>query len=435
MTQVDRTTFKGNTTTLYADNATGNISAGDLRTQMNDIADSVVFRSTGYTAAPTANDDDVGTAGNGIFGVGDIWLDGANNKAYICSDNSTANSVWVEITATPVSIISSTNVPAPTEVAFWTDSDTIRGTPDLLWVQSSKELQVDGDITITGTIDGRNVSVDGSKLDGIPANAIDALNVIDININTGNTVYDVTTLSVLSGSGLLVIDRPGNEVRLELDNNRITVDTSDRTLTDSDNNSYITNIGATGTVRWEIPKTSGLTSAPRLVAVFFKTTDQKMEIIGDNSVIINGVFETGGGETLNTICDKPFSSMAYIIYSGSTNTYYLIETSESLTQFNDGILTSYTLLLSDRGKIVTTNNGSPNTVTIPAEASVNFPVGTEIKVIQKGSGTTTIVGGTGVTLNGIVAGSGDITAQWDEVRLYKSDSDEWIAVGGIGAVS
>lgn len=433
MTQVDRTTFKGNTTTLYADNATGNISAGDLRTQMNDIADSVVFRSTGYTAAPTANDDDVGTAGNEIFGIGDVWVDESNERAYICLDNSTGAASWLEITAQPVTTLTTSNVPANTELAVWTSDTNLRGFSELSW--AAGVLGIDGNISISGTVNGRTVEDDGLKLDGIPANAIDALNVIDININTGNTVYDVTTLSVLSGSGLLVIDRPGNEVRLELDNNRITVDTSDRTLTDSDNNSYITNIGATGTVRWKIPKTSGLTSAPRLVAVFFKTTDQKMEIIGDNSVIINGVFETGSGETLNTICDKPFSSIAYIIYSGSTNTYYLIETNKSLTQFNDGILTSYTLVLSDRGKIVTTNNGSPNTVTIPAEASVNFPVGTEIKVIQKGSGTTTIVGGTGVTLNGIVTGSGDITAQWDEVRLYKSDSDEWIAVGGIGAVS
>jgi hypothetical protein len=81
------------------------------------------------------------------------------------------------------------------------------------------------------------------------------------------------------------------------------------------------------------------------------------------------------------------------------------------------------------------NNAAANTLTIPAEASVDFPVGTEIRVIQIGAGTTTITGDTGVSVNGVSAGSGDVSGQWEEVRLYKAGADEWYAVGGIGVVS
>jgi len=81
------------------------------------------------------------------------------------------------------------------------------------------------------------------------------------------------------------------------------------------------------------------------------------------------------------------------------------------------------------------SSGSANTLTIPANASVAFPIGTMIRVIQIGAGTTSITGDTGVTLNGVSAGSGDVSAQWDEVRLYKVATDEWYATGDIGAVA
>jgi hypothetical protein len=97
--------------------------------------------------------------------------------------------------------------------------------------------------------------------------------------------------------------------------------------------------------------------------------------------------------------------------------------------------TSESLALTDKGKPVDMSNGSANTLTIPTNASVAFPVDTIIVVTQLGAGTTTIAGDTGVTLNGASAGSGDISGQYAGVTLRKIDTNTWIASGAIGAVS
>lgn len=97
--------------------------------------------------------------------------------------------------------------------------------------------------------------------------------------------------------------------------------------------------------------------------------------------------------------------------------------------------TSYTLVLGDAGKYVTMDNASPNTLTIPTNASVAFPVGTVINVLMLGAGTTTIAGDTGVTVNGVSAGSGDIQTQYQGVSLLKIATDTWIVAGDIGTVA
>ncbi len=97
--------------------------------------------------------------------------------------------------------------------------------------------------------------------------------------------------------------------------------------------------------------------------------------------------------------------------------------------------TSYTLALADKGRILTMNNASPNTLTIPASSAVAFPLGTIINVVQIGAGTTTIEGGSGVAANGVPAGAGNITERWQGVALTKIATDAWVLSGAIGEVA
>lgn len=91
---------------------------------------------------------------------------------------------------------------------------------------------------------------------------------------------------------------------------------------------------------------------------------------------------------------------------------------------------SYTLVLSDAGKLIEMNSGSPITLTIPADDSVNFSVGTKIDVFQAGAGQVTI-DGSGFTPNS--ASGLNISAQWGTVQLIKLAEDYWLVSGDLSA--
>ena len=94
---------------------------------------------------------------------------------------------------------------------------------------------------------------------------------------------------------------------------------------------------------------------------------------------------------------------------------------------------SYTLVLADAGDLVEMGSGSAQTLTIPANSTVAFPVGTKIDVLQTGGGECSIapVDGT-VTLNS-EGGKRKINAQWQAVSLVKRDTNTWVLIGAIKA--
>ena len=468
MTQLSSADLKTQTATLFADNTTGDISAGDMRTQMDNIADSAAFKTTGRIIDPGVTDDGVGTSGNGIFAVGDIWINETADNAWINADVSTSAAVWLELSFTDLGTITGSGAPVNNELAVWTSATNVEGDPNLTWDGTS--FGVTGNVIVSGTVDGRDIATDGTKLDGIPSDAINGIAFGDDNVNGTSTGFTgVSTLTISTGDGLILTNPSAGEARLEISNNDLVKDTANRTLAATDNASYITNTGAAGTVRWTIP-----TGLDKFVVTLFKSANQTMEIIGASTVTINGVTETGGAESLVTICPSQYTSFAQIVRTG-TNDYTIytgsvdkvgtpvdnqlsvwtgdgtIEGTSGATYdgtsltidgevvsnwtFNTQTGTTYTLALIDHARIVTMNNGAANVITIPLNASVAYPVGTEIRIIQKGAGVTSVTGATGVTLNGISAGSGAITGQWDEVRLYKEATDTWIVTGDIGAVA
>jgi hypothetical protein len=70
-------------------------------------------------------------------------------------------------------------------------------------------------------------------------------------------------------------------------------------------------------------------------------------------------------------------------------------------------------------------------LTVPTNASVAFPIGTQINIMQLGAGQITI-GGAGVTFQS----SGNklkTTDQYSVATLIKTDTDTWVAVGNLTA--
>lgn len=83
---------------------------------------------------------------------------------------------------------------------------------------------------------------------------------------------------------------------------------------------------------------------------------------------------------------------------------------------------SYTLALTDNNAYVRMNNASPNTVTVPPNSSVAFPIGSKVMIRQVGAGVTTIVAGGGVTIN---ATSLVLAGQNTTVAVVKVATDTW----------
>ena len=93
--------------------------------------------------------------------------------------------------------------------------------------------------------------------------------------------------------------------------------------------------------------------------------------------------------------------------------------------------TTYTLALTDAGKMVTLTNASAITLTIPTNATIAFPINTRIDLLQYGAGQVTVAGA-GVTINS--SGSKlKLTGQYSGASLWKKATDTWVLIGDIAA--
>jgi len=97
---------------------------------------------------------------------------------------------------------------------------------------------------------------------------------------------------------------------------------------------------------------------------------------------------------------------------------------------NNQTTTAYTLVIGDRDKLVEMYHASANTLTIPDEASVAFPIGTQILIVQKGVGQTTISGDTGVTVYSEDSKVKTV-GQFALATLIKCASDTWYLGGNL----
>ena len=94
--------------------------------------------------------------------------------------------------------------------------------------------------------------------------------------------------------------------------------------------------------------------------------------------------------------------------------------------------TTYSVVLSDDGKLITCDNASSIALTIVPNSSVAFGIGTQITIMQLGAGTVTITAGSGVTLRS--DGSKLKTnAQYAVATCLKIASDTWVVVGNLKA--
>ena len=93
---------------------------------------------------------------------------------------------------------------------------------------------------------------------------------------------------------------------------------------------------------------------------------------------------------------------------------------------------NYPLVLTDKNKFIKMNSSSNRTITVPLQATVNFPEGSQIQLIRYGSGTLEIVGESGAVI--LYATPGNfLRAQYSSATLLKCDTNIWMLMGDLSA--
>jgi hypothetical protein len=165
------------------------------------------------------------------------------------------------------------------------------------------------------------------------------------------------------------------------------------------------------------------------------TGDQTLAGLGGQPQLNGTGFVKASGTSIS------YDNSTYLTTSSAASTYFpftggtisgATTITALLTNYNvyNAQTSSYTLVLSDASKIIDMNVGSANTVTVPNNSSVAFPIGTEITVMQYGAGNTTIVAASGVTFRSKDF-STRIGDQYTGATLIKRDTNEWYLIGNI----
>jgi len=100
-------------------------------------------------------------------------------------------------------------------------------------------------------------------------------------------------------------------------------------------------------------------------------------------------------------------------------------------QINAQTGTTYQLALADAGYLITLSNAAAISVTIPTDASVAFPIGTQILLmqLQTGAGVVTVSAFTPGTTSVVGKNGLKTSGQWAVISLIKIAANSWVVAG------
>jgi hypothetical protein len=152
-------------------------------------------------------------------------------------------------------------------------------------------------------------------------------------------------------------------------------------------------------------------------------------------------FDVGGTTAITGTIATAFTTAKTLTLPDATDTLVGKATSDVLTNktltaplinlaFNAQTVTTYTLVASDSGKLVTSSNASPVTITVPPSI---FAAGEQINVQSIGAGLTSFAQGAGVTITstGATSTAPILRAQFSACTIICTASNTFTVIGDL----
>jgi len=154
-------------------------------------------------------------------------------------------------------------------------------------------------------------------------------------------------------------------------------------------------------------------------------------IVYNSSGIPTAVAETGD----ISISDTGVTAIASgVIVNADVSSSASIELGKLANVSIDRKTANYPLVLTDANKIIEMAlTGTANTVSVPTNDSVAFPIGTQINIVQYGTGKTQIVASTPGTTSIRSTPGSYLRDRYSSATLIKRATDEWYLIGDLSA--
>ena len=191
------------------------------------------------------------------------------------------------------------------------------------------------------------------------------------------------------------------------------------------NSSGVTAIGSGVIVNDDINASAGIALSK------LATSTAGNIIVYNSSGIPTAVAETGD----ISISDTGVTAIASgVIVNADISSSASIELGKLANVSIDTKTANYPLVLTDANKIIEMNlTGTANTVSVPTNASVAFPIGTQINIVQYGTGKTQILASTPGTTSIRSTPGSYLRDRYSSATLIKRATDEWYLIGDLSA--
>ena len=377
----------------------------------------------------------------------DISTEVSNRNTAIATHNSDTTDVH--------GIVNTANLALLTDVSTAVGTETTnRGTA--ISAHNSDTTDVHGIVntanlallTDVSTAVGTETTNRGTAISAHNSNTTDVHGIANTaNLVTTSMLADAITPANLDFAGLagVGIDWNSGTEALDIDSTVATKTYADTAVsthdTDTTNVHGIANtalLATTADVAAVTKTTLGLgnvdntadTAKPVSTAQSSAIATAKAEAIADATAQVTALV-TGAPAAMNTLDELAAALGDDANFAASVTTSLGLKV-DSLTPISQKTA-SYTLSsLTERDDLIEMGSGSALTLTIPTDATLDFPIGTSIDILQTGAGQVTVapVSGT-VTVNATPGLK--LRTTWSSATLFKRAANTWVVFGDLTA--